>query len=318
MRRRRPPSWSRRCLARLEVSGVAALLDSLGLWPRLMLPLFLLTLLRAGLGQLHDPIAGRCRSSLLSPSFGPRGTPLFLLRRRLAFKSSRRSRCRGTLLTTMIASLGRRGGLNCEGMCFQKYSVWLCQARPRRLRTTHLGCMPATGFRTMLGLCRRLVSSCGAAARPPQARGGFQRAATVARAGEHRSWPPLGLPLHGERGGSMRGSRDMVRGSASCVRTARADTTTNTGTTRTKTTRRGSVPSSKLSLQPMRPTHAPDILSSSRPPSSQYEDDEDFDETPLNDKGPKDVETLRGISGPRVADTLPMPEPGSAQTHLGR
>ena len=51
-------------------------------------------------------------------------------------------------------------------------------------------------------------------------------------------------------------------------------------------------------------------LSSSRPPSSQYEDDEDFDETPLNDKGPKDVETLRGISGPRVADTLPLPEPG--------
>ena len=39
-------------MARLEVSGVAALLDSLGLWPRLMLPLFLLTLLCAGLGQL--------------------------------------------------------------------------------------------------------------------------------------------------------------------------------------------------------------------------------------------------------------------------
>ena len=38
-------------MARLEVSGVAALLDSLGLWPRLMLPLFLLTLLCAGPGQ---------------------------------------------------------------------------------------------------------------------------------------------------------------------------------------------------------------------------------------------------------------------------
>lgn len=75
------------------------------------------------------------------------------------------------------------------------FCLVVAKARPRRLRTTHLGCMPATGFRTMLGLCRRLVSSCGAAARPPQARGGFQRAATVARAGEHRSWPPLGLPF---------------------------------------------------------------------------------------------------------------------------
>ena len=53
--------------------------------------------------------------------------------------------------------------------------------------------MPATGFRTMLGLCRRVVSSCGAAARPPQARGEFQRAAIVARAGAHRLSSPSGL-----------------------------------------------------------------------------------------------------------------------------
>ena len=78
----------------------------------------------------------------------------------------------------------------------------------------------------------------------------------------------------------------------------------------TKTTSRGSVPAPNTSSHPASATYSPDIPSPLSPAAPQYDDDEEFDETPQDVKGPKDVETLRGISGPRVADTLPMPEPG--------
>ena len=78
----------------------------------------------------------------------------------------------------------------------------------------------------------------------------------------------------------------------------------------TKTTSRGSVPAPNTSSHPASATYSPDIPSPLSPAAPQYDDDEEFDETPQDAKGPKDVETLRGISGPRVADTLPMPEPG--------
>lgn len=78
----------------------------------------------------------------------------------------------------------------------------------------------------------------------------------------------------------------------------------------TKTTSRGSVPAPNTSSHPASATYSPDIPSPLSPAAPQYDDDEEFDETPQDVKGPKDVQTLRGISGPRVADTLPMPEPG--------
>ena len=111
---------SRRCLARLEVSGVAALLDSLGLWPRLMLPLFLLTLLYAGLGQLpidRGPLPLVLTLAILRPAgcaFIPPSPTISIqiisevaLWRDVADHHDRFSR-------------GRRGGLNFERMCFEK------------------------------------------------------------------------------------------------------------------------------------------------------------------------------------------------------